>query len=111
MTRYVPPYADYCDLRDKFMELVCDYLLLYEMRGVKSYEDIDLSQIFPERYEYRRDEALRTAEYLLDTVEHIDVLAQYAAAELGDVWPNLVAILERVGPHDSFKPLWVVAKA
>ena len=118
MAGYVPTLDDYLDLRHKFMELVKDYLLLYQMNGVQSIVDlyIDCSE--------KAEEALQSAKELIVQVNRIDALAATDAAALWDVWPEVNNILEDYafhhvevkggvvhGVHEWFKPLWVAAKA
>ena len=118
MAEYEPTFGDYLDLRHNFMELVKDYLLLYQMNGVQSIVDlyIDTSE--------KAEEALQSAKDLIVQVDRIDALAATDHAALGDVWPEVNNILEDYsfhhvevkggvvhGVHEWFKPLWVAAKA
>jgi hypothetical protein len=121
MARYVSTVEEFNRLRGQLMELAKDYLLLYRMNGVRNIVDLHLDRI--DRSE-RAEAALQSAKDLIAQVERIEALADTDAEALGDVWQEVLDLLEdysfdyvevKTGVvhrvHEPFKPLWVAAKA
>jgi hypothetical protein len=121
MARYVPTIEEFNTLRGQLTELAKDYLLLYQMDGVRNNVDLHLDRI--DRSE-RAEAALQSTKDLIAQVERIEGLAETDAEALGDEWQDVLDILEHYSfhyvdvetgvvhsVHEPFKPLWVAARA
>jgi hypothetical protein len=112
MSGYRPTYADFLDLRNKFLDLCGDYTLLEMMHGIKSHRDLSVMEVNPSFLAARKKDGQESFDVLISLVAYMDRVAQMGTPAIDDAWPCLVDILEGFsGVHESFKPLWAMATA